>query len=51
MSNTRWLAAVVVAVAAVLAAGTTGLAANVTAQPRSVSENSLVNYDGTLATP
>jgi hypothetical protein len=43
------MALVAVALAALLAGGTTGILANAAAQEESVSENSVVNYDGTRA--
>lgn len=45
------VAAVAVAIAAVLAAGATGIIAQSMEQQDSVSENRLVNYDGEFAAP
>lgn len=44
-----WLLLVAVALAALLAGGTTGIVANAAEREQSVSENSVVNYDGTRA--
>jgi hypothetical protein len=40
------MVAIAVTVAALLAGGTTGLIANAVEQQESVSENALINYDG-----
>lgn len=50
-ANVRWLVVLVVALAAVLAAGATSLARNEAVSVRPVEQNALVNYDGSVTAP
>lgn len=49
MSATRRMVAIAVAIAALMAGGTTSLIANAVEQQESVSENTLIDYDGSVA--